>query len=216
MVLAMIHAADLSTVLSPMSLQEFLAWEDGSDQRYELIEGEPVPISDPTANHEDVADSVCDQLKQHCLENKLPFVPKRSKLISIGSLHGRETARRGDIVVFAQAEWQRMKSLSSSAMAYIAPPLVIEVVSTNWRDDYLTKLAEYESVGIQEYWIIDYAALGGIRYIGHPKQPTLSIYTMDSEQGEFGVVQQFRGDDCIESVMLPNFTPKASALWKTS
>lgn len=211
----MTEAVDLSVVQPPMSLQAFLAWDDGSDRLYELIEGQPVPMSDLTANHEDVADEICDQLRRHRREKELPFVPKRSKLISIGSRNarnGRETARRGDIVVFEQAEWQRMKELSSSAMAYTAPPLVIEVVSTNWRDDYLTKLAEYESIGIQEYWIVDYAALGGMRYLGHPKQPTLSVYNMDPEQGEFSRAKQFRGDDCIESVILPDFTLKTSTL----
>lgn len=210
----MSQAADLSVIHLPMSLQEFLTWDDGTDQLYELIEGEPVPMSDPTANHEDVADEICDQLRQHCREKKRPFVPKRSKLISIGSRNGRETARRGDIVVFDRAEWQRMKGLSSSAMAYIAPPLVIEVVSTNWRDDYLTKVAEYESIGVLEYWIVDYAALGGRRYISNPKQPTLSIYNMDSEQGEFGSAKLFRGDDRVESVILPELTLQTSALWK--
>lgn len=210
----MTQAVDLTVSPLPMSLQAFLAWDNGDGKLYELIEGEPVPMSDPTANHEDVADDICDQLKLHCQEKQLPFVPKRSKLILIGSRSGRETARRGDIVVFEQAEWQRMKGLSSSAMAYTAPPLVIEVVSTNWRDEYLTKLAEYESVGIQEYWVVDYAALGGMRYIGHPKQPTLSIYNMDSEQGEFGPAKQFRAGDCIESVILPKFTPTTSNLWR--
>ncbi|MEM1255472.1 MAG: Uma2 family endonuclease [Cyanobacteria bacterium P01_H01_bin.21] len=100
-------------------------------------------------------------------------------------------------------------------MAYIAPPLVIEVVSTNWRDDYLTKLAEYESIGVQEYWIVEhYAALGGMRYIGHPKQSTLSIYTMDPETGEFGMPQQFRGDNSIKSAVVPEFAVTAKALWK--
>ena len=213
-VLVMVQAVDATGLRSPMSLQEFLAWDNGNSQLYELIEGEPVPMSDPTANHEDVADDICDQLKLHCQEKELPFVPKRSKLIAIGSRSGRDTARRGDIVVFEQAEWQRMKGLSSSAMAYVAPPLVIEVVSTNWRDDYLTKLAEYESAGIQEYWIVDYAALGGMRYIGHPKQPTLSIYNMDTEQGEFGQAKQFRASDRIQSVILPDFTRINGDLWR--
>ncbi|MGF1521162.1 MAG: Uma2 family endonuclease [Leptolyngbyaceae cyanobacterium] len=212
----MMQAVGLPVVQAPMSLQAFLAWDTGDDQRYELIEGEPVPMSDPTANYEDVADNICNQLRLHCQEKKLPLVPKRSKLIAIGSRNGRETARRGDIVVFEQAEWQRMKGLSSSAMAYISPPLVIEVVSTNWRDDYLTKLAEYESINVQEYWLVDYAAIGGMRYIGQPKQPTLSIYNMDIEQGEFGNAKQFRDDDCIESTVLPDFTLKASVLWRAS
>lgn len=210
----MVQAIDLTVSSSRMSLQEFLAWESDNDKLYELIEGKPVPMSDPTANHEDVADDIGDRLKLHCQEKSLPFVPKRSKLITIGGRSGRETARRGDIVVFEQTEWQRMKGLSSSAMAYKAPPLVIEVVSTNWRDDYLTKLGEYESIGIQEYWVVDYAALGGMRYIGRPKQPTLSIYSMDSEQGEFGKAKLFRAGDCIESIILPDLKIMADDLWR--
>ncbi|NEQ55869.1 MAG: Uma2 family endonuclease, partial [Leptolyngbya sp. SIO3F4] len=122
--------------------------------------------------------------------------------------------RRGDIVVFEKTEWERMKGLSISAMAYIAPPLVIEVVSTNWRDDYLTKLAEYESLGVQEYWIVDYAALGGMRYIGHPKQSTVSVYTMGSKTGEFAMPQQFREDNNIRSAVVPELAVTAKALWK--
>ncbi|MEP0901051.1 Uma2 family endonuclease [Nodosilinea sp. FACHB-13] len=35
-------------------------------------------------------------------------------------------------------------------------PLVIKIVSKNWQEDYLIKLAEYETLGIPEYWIVDY------------------------------------------------------------
>jgi len=54
-------------------------------------------------------------------------------------------------------------------------PLLVEVVSTNWRDDDLKKFADYEMMGILEYWIADYAAFGPIRHIGDPKEPTLSV-----------------------------------------
>ncbi|MEM9162372.1 MAG: Uma2 family endonuclease, partial [Cyanobacteria bacterium P01_F01_bin.4] len=145
------------TTPSPMSLETFLTWDDGTDTLYELIEGEPMPMSDPTADHEDVADGLCDLSRYHCLEQALPYVPKRSKLVLVGSRNGKDTARRADIVVFDTAEWNRMKGISSSAMAYQVPPILIEVVSTNWRDDYLTKLAEYEAIGVKEYWIVDYA-----------------------------------------------------------
>ncbi|MGK7890387.1 MAG: Uma2 family endonuclease [Leptolyngbyaceae cyanobacterium] len=217
MILAMTQAIALPVPPHPMSLETFLAWDMGNgDRLYELIEGEPVPMSDPTANHEDVADDLCDQIKHHCQQRNLSLVPKRSKLIAIASRNGRDTARRGDIVVFEQTEWERMKGLSSSAMAYVAPPLVIEIVSTNWRDDYLTKLAEYESIGVQEYWIVDYAALGGMRYIGRPKQPTVSIYNMDRAQGEFSTPKQFQGNDEIKSVILPELGLAASALWRAA
>ncbi len=67
--------------------------------------------------------------------------------------------------------WKKESTVSQAESI----PLVIEVVSSNWRDDYLKKAADYEAVGIPEYWIVDYAALGGRRFIGNPKQPTISV-----------------------------------------
>jgi len=78
--------------------------------------------------------------------------------------------------------------LHDGVIVEIAPPvghhiaMVVEVVSTNWRDDYHKKLADYEEMGIPEYWIVDYAALGGRSFIGNPKQPTLSIYSLIEEE----------------------------------
>ncbi len=74
--------------------------------------------------------------------------------------------------------------------------LVVEVVSTNWRDDYYKKFADYEALGISEYWIVDYLALGGRKYIGSPKKPTVSVYELI--EGEYEV-KQFRGSDRIIS-----------------
>ncbi|WP_448561002.1 Uma2 family endonuclease [Trichothermofontia sp.] len=47
--------------------------------------------------------------------------------------------------------------------------LVVEVVSTNWEDDYIDKLDKYDRLDISEYWIVDYLALGSRRYLGNPK-----------------------------------------------
>jgi len=78
--------------------------------------------------------------------------------------------------------------------------LAVELVSSNWQTDYLTKLRDYEEMGIFEYWIVDYLGLGGRRYIGNPKQPTLSVYQL--VDGEYELTQ-FRGDDKIESAAFP-------------
>jgi Uma2 family endonuclease len=77
----------------------------------------------------------------------------------------------------------------------------VEVVSTNWRDDYFTKLGEYEALGIQEYWIVDYAALGGRRFIGNPKQATFTVCQL--VDGEYEL-QQFRAGDRLLSPTFPN------------
>jgi Uma2 family endonuclease len=75
--------------------------------------------------------------------------------------------------------------------------LIVEVVSTNWQDDYLTKLAEYEKLGVPEYWIVDYRALGGVRYIGSPKVPTLWIYHLVAGEYQAGVA--FQGAELLRS-----------------
>ncbi len=92
--------------------------------------------------------------------------------------------------------WKQESTLSLAASI----PLVIEVVSTNWRDEYFTKLGKYEEVGIPEYWIVDYLALGGRKFIGNPKKPTVSIYYLVEDEYQ---VSQFRDDDLIQSPTFP-------------
>jgi Uma2 family endonuclease len=89
--------------------------------------------------------------------------------------------------------------------------LAIEVVSTNWQDDYMRKIAEYEKIGIPEYWIVDYLGLGGRRFIGNPKQPTFSLYQL--VDGEYELTQ-FRGDDRIESGAFPELNLTAQQVFE--
>lgn len=206
-------AAVIPQVSQPMSFEEFLAWDDGSERSFELIDGFPMPLLEPTADHEDVADGLCDFLKQHCIEYGLPYVPRRLKQVRLRTAPGEpEKSRKLDIVVFDQVEWQQMKGKSIPAAAYVPPSMVVEVVSTNWQDDYLTKQAEYETLGILEYWIVDYAALGGRRFIGNPKQPTVTVYTLVDAEYQ---VAQFRGRDRIISALLPNWTLTAAQVMQS-
>jgi Uma2 family endonuclease len=78
---------------------------------------------------------------------------------------------------------------------------VAEVVSGNWQNDYARKVEDYAALGIPEYWIADYLGLGGIRHIGKPKQPTLSICTLVDGEYEINL---FRGNDVIASPTFPN------------
>lgn len=202
-------------ITQPLTFEEFLAWDDGSGRDFELIDGIPVPLSEPNANHEDLIQRLCAYLETHCQANGLPYVCRQSKQVRLKMAPGeREKSRKADIVIFAQDEWQRMKMSSSSAAAYVPPPGVIEVVSNNWKDDYLTKLAEYEDLGVFEYFIIDYAAFGGIRFIGSPKQPTITLYQL--ENGEYLPGKVFRGSDRIESALFPNLALTAEQIFAMS
>ena len=49
--------------------------------------------------------------------------------------------------------WKKSSTFTQAASV----PLVIEVVSTNWQDDYAHKLVDYEILGIPKCWFIDYS-----------------------------------------------------------
>ncbi|MEM8809190.1 MAG: Uma2 family endonuclease [Cyanobacteria bacterium P01_G01_bin.38] len=184
-----------------LTFEEFLDWDDSSGRSFELCQGVAMPLNEPTARHEDVVDGLCRLLVSHCKDFELPYVPRQSKQVRLNNLPGEnESSRKADIVVFAKEEWQRMRQSTASAAAYIPPPLVIEVVSTNWRDDYRIKLNEYETLGIVEYWIIDYAGLGGVQYIGSPKQPTVTVNRL--VDGEYHA-ERYQGENEIGSPMFP-------------
>jgi len=88
---------------------------------------------------------------------------------------------------------------------------VAEVVSNNWQNDYARKVEDYATLGISEYWIVDYAGLGGIRHIGKPKQPTLSICTL--VDGEYEI-KLLRDSQTIRSSIFPNLTLTAQQVLK--
>ena len=184
-----------------LSFQEFVNWDDDSGRSFELVNGVTMPLSEATAKHEDVVDGLCRLLVDHCQSLNLPYVPRQSKQVRLNAAPGEsESSRKADIVVFAKEEWVRMRQSSASAAAYIPPPLAIEVVSTNWRDDYRIKLNEYETLGILEYWIVDYAGLGGVQYIGSPKQSTVTINRLID--GEYQA-QRYQGEAIIVSPTFP-------------
>ncbi len=105
-----------------------------------------------------------------------------------------------------EPDWRRRSTIQNGATFKLA----IEVVSTNWRDDYLTKFADYEELSIPEYWIVDYAGLGGRRFIGNPKQPTLSINILID--GEYQT-QIYRDINPICSSIFPELNLTASEIF---
>ncbi|MEP0914175.1 Uma2 family endonuclease [Leptolyngbya sp. GB1-A1] len=198
----------IQAVPKPITFDEFIDWyPENSEHRYELHDGTIVEMPKPTGKHSQVAGFISGELFLEIRQAKLPyFIPKECVVKAID-----ESGYEPDVIVLDQQaiaqepRWERESIITKGESVR----LLVEVVSTNWRDDYLTKLADYEELGIPEYWVIDYAALGGRRFIGNPKQPTLSIYTL--VEGEYQV-SQFRGDDRIVSAAFPELDLTAKAV----
>lgn len=181
-----------------ITFDEFI--ESYPDQgRYELRNGVIVEMPQPTGIHELIRAFLIAELNFELRRLILPyFIPPQALVKAVDA----ESGYLPDVLIVDRSNlakeslWQKSSTLSQAESI----PLIIEVVSTNWRDDYYTKVGEYEGIGIPEYWIVDYAALGGRKFIGNPKQPTISIYQL--VDGEYQV-SQFRGNDRLVSLTFP-------------
>jgi len=165
---------------SPMSFDDFLAWYPDDGRRYELIEGMVVEML-PTGPHEDVAGFLAAELNLAIRQSDLPYSIPRTCLIKP---RAEGSGYMPDVIVLDRESLKHEPLWPTDSVVQhgTTVPLVIEVVSTNWRDDYGHKLVEYEAMGIAEYWLVDFRALGAVRHIGQPKQPTITICQLEGEE----------------------------------
>jgi Uma2 family endonuclease len=190
------------------SFDEFIEWlPESSENRYELHEGRIVEMAKPRGQHSDVTGFAQGELYVEIRRLQLPYLIPRECIVRAasqipqGSADG-ESGYEPDVIVLDRPELVHEPRWESGSILTMGKSikLVIEVVSTNWQDDYLTKLRDYELLGIQEYWIVDYAALGGRRFIGNPKQPTFTVCSL--LDGEYDL-KLFKEGDRILSPTFP-------------
>ncbi|MBD2775920.1 Uma2 family endonuclease [Iningainema tapete] len=192
-----------------VTFDEFIAWYPDSERRYELHDGVIVEMPLPKGGHEKVIGFLVKKLNVEVDRLNLPyFVPKTVivKPSENQSGYSPDVLLLNDSNLVNEPIWERESVITQAASIVLA----IEVVSTNWRDDYLKKYADYETMGIPEYWMVDYLALGGREFIGNPKQPTILVCSL--EEGEYRV-SKFRGDDRIQSPTFPELTLTAQQIF---
>jgi Uma2 family endonuclease len=141
-----------------ITLAEYLTYDDGTDTRYELVDGELTRMSLGTGEHGDISEFLNDEFKAEIKRLGLDWVAKDMK-IGIQSPRGTrwETARIPDVVVLPLAQWNSLKKRESFIPLNEPPPLlVVEVVSPSTVTvDYRAKHSEYAVLDIPEYWIVD-------------------------------------------------------------
>ena len=181
-----------------LTFQTFIE-QYGDNPRYELIDGE-LRDMEPTGPHEAVAGSLAGRIYAEILRLNLNWLIPKNCLIKPPA--AKAMALRPDVIVLDKAEliheplWQQEPIICNGNTV----KLVVEVVSTNWQDDYARNVEEYALLGIPEYWIADFKRLGGIQFIGRPKQPTFTVYRLVEDSYE---QQQFRLGENIISPLFP-------------
>ena len=194
------------------SFDEFISWyPENSVVRYELHDGVIIEMPKPRGKHSNLTGSLIEQLLiiiRQMGKGGIWTIPRESIVKPKREQSGYEP----DIIVLnqevlgAEPRWESESIIQNPDSV----KLIVEVVSTNWRDDYYNKLRDYEEMGIEEYWILDYAALGARKFIGNPKQPTLFVCTL--EDGEYQM-NPFTENTTIVSPTFPQFNLSAQQIF---
>ncbi len=198
--------------LAKTELVTFEEFVEGKPENklYELYDGVIVEMPQPVGDHEEITSFLTEKVMVEYLRLGLPYMIAKTVLIKPVDA---ESAYFPDILVLNRPNlvneslWKKTSTITQGASV----SLVIEFVSTNWRVDYLRKVNDYEEIGVPEYWIVDYLGLGGRRFIGNPKQPTILVHELID--GEYQVTT-FRGDEQVISPTFPDLNLTANQIFQ--
>lgn len=163
------------------SFEEYLDYDDGTDNVYELFNGKLIEVPPESGLNVGIAAFLFAQF--------LPFV---------GHLrvrpHGLELEVRGeprnrfpDLTIIREEHIEQLRRRNTIRLSMAPPLLVVEVVSPGalQRDrDYVAKLGQYAAIAIPEYWIVD------------PETQEISVCSLID--GSYDVIG-FRENDRIQS-----------------
>jgi Uma2 family endonuclease len=203
----------IQTLPKVTTFEEFVAGlPENSGVRYELHNGNIIEMAQPVGDHEEIKGFSTIKLSGIIDRLDLPYLIPNQVIVRP---EDKDSGYFPDVLVLNRQNlaneklWKKQSIISNGASI----PLVIEVVSTNWRDDYHLKYADYEEMGIPEYWIVDYAALGGRNFIGNPKQPTISVCNLIDEEYQ---ISKFRDHERIVSKTFPELNLTANHIFQGS
>ena len=138
-----------------MTMEDYLAYDDGTDIRYELENGTLIEMPTESTINALIARFLLFELAKY-----FPIQRIASKDTEIEVSGSRATCRLPDLLVHSEESYAALAGEKQSVLRHEmpAPSLIIEVVSpgkANRDRDYRYKHTEYAARGVAEYWIID-------------------------------------------------------------
>jgi Uma2 family endonuclease len=188
----------MAVAVGKFTLAEYLVYDDGTGNRYELFDGELIGVGIGTGQHGGIAEFLTDQFKAAAQQAQQPWTAKDMR-IGLRSPRGTrwDTCRIPDVVVLPIAQWQDMQTKEALIDLQDPPPLlVVEVVSSSTvSTDYRAKYSEYSVLEIPEYWIVD---------------PLAEVITLCQLQSGRYNDREYRQNQALESGLFPSLALTAS------
>jgi len=176
---------------SRVTFADYLTYFDGSDTKYELVDGELVAMSLATGKHGGITKFLERDLDSEIEHTGLPWIALQG-IVGVRCPRGigLDTVRIPDVVVMQRDDWQALQEREAVIdFDLSAPLLVIEVISPSTKNvDYRAKRTEYAARDIPEYWIVD------------PIEAKVSV--LINSDGWYDVTE-FYGDELIISPTFP-------------
>lgn len=137
-----------------LTLEDYLAYDPGTDTRCELVDGVLVEMPPESDENLGIARKLFLELIKHF---SVELVVWGTEVEVSGR---RATCRIPDLLVHSEESKAALANTKRATITRDMPPpaLVIEVVSpgqVNRDRDYRYKYTEYAARGISEYWIVD-------------------------------------------------------------
>lgn len=201
----------IQALTKKLTFQEFVDWKP-EDKHYELHDGEVVEMAQPIGKHENVFTFLSRKINVEIDRLNLPYGISSKVLVKPEE---NDSAYYPDVLVLDKRNLKNepLYAKESTVSKSESIPLVIEIVSTNWGLDYAVKFEEYENIGIAEYVIVDYLGLGGKRFIGNPKRPTITVCQL--KDGEYSTVL-YQDDETVELMSFPELKLTANQIFQSA
>ncbi|HLK59740.1 MAG TPA: Uma2 family endonuclease [Chthonomonadaceae bacterium] len=177
-----------------MTWEEFHDWTNDEENRAEWVDGEVIFMSPAEDAHQFLAGWLYKLMDEFILTHDMGILLQAPSLMR---LRTRPSGREPDLMFVAKA------NLPRNRRTYIDGPadLAVEIVSPESEErDRVIKLAEYETAGVREYWLLDHRIQEALFY----------------QLGEDGKYRQVTPDDqgIYHSMVLNGLWLKVEWLWQ--
>jgi len=164
------------------SFEEYLAYDDGTENLYEVFNGELIEVPPESGFNVEIANFLFAILLSIVGHRRL-----RGHGLEL-EVRGEPRNRYPDLTVIREEHVEQLRQRNTLRFEMASPLLVVEIVSPGelQRDrDYIAKRSQYQDRGIPEYWIVD------------PQLQT--VFVLELSDGIYTEVVTLQGEDQMRS-----------------
>ncbi|MDB9493974.1 Uma2 family endonuclease [Spirulina major CS-329] len=175
------------------TFEEYLEYEDDSEQLYELFNGELIAMPPESGFNVQIATRLL-----FIFASLLGTDRVRGQGLEL-EVRGEPRNRYPDLTIIREEHIQQLTRRNTLRLDMLPPVLVVEVVSPGdiqRHRDYIAKRQQYQDCGIPEYWIVD--------------PQTQRILILELQNSFYQEVGTFSQNDRLPSPNFPEFNLTAA------